>query len=307
MISHFRYSRGNLSSFIIVLYKWDPTPPGERRTPPAWQEENCRLENEEKRRGNGWAADGVELQHEEECVWSWGKCQQQGALPTSLLGTPEEEALHTGHHKWPCLCKPSFMTVPSKTPRTPACLVEAKGRVLHSEPVAATGGWAGAAWPCSKVYKGVQGSGMRGRCRGSLRCSSQCGSRSKGQWQRPSGTRPGTRSRPALIPPTVVRNRHQQCLMGTNPGSRGATLQKRPARLRGSTRTSHTPSPNPRCQLKASGAGMRCSKDAASAWVIQGEAGKLLELLPNAVLLSPATQCCCAGVVKEEINVLFTR
>lgn len=186
-----------------------------------------------------------------------GNASSKELLPAFLLGTPEEEAPRTGHHKWPCLCKSSMMTVPSKTPRTPACLAEANGRVLHSEPVAATGGWARAAWPCSKVYKGVQGSCMRGQCRGSLRCSSQGGSRSKGQWQRPPGTQPGPRSRPALIPTTVARNTHQQCLMGTNPGSRGVTLQKRPARLRGSTRTSHTPAPNPWCQLKASRAGMR--------------------------------------------------
>lgn len=58
-----------------------------------------------------------------------GNASSKELLPAFLLGTPEEEAPHTGHHKWPCLCKSSMMTVPPKTPRTPACLAEANGRV----------------------------------------------------------------------------------------------------------------------------------------------------------------------------------
>ena len=89
-----------------------------------------------------------------------------------------------------------------------------------------------------------------------------------------TGTRSST-SRPARMSATHTTN------ASWRPRGRGASLQQRPVGLWGPPSTSHTPAPIPGTCLRQDGQGWWCSEDAASVWVIPGEAGKLLRLLQN--------------------------
>lgn len=143
--------------------------------------------------------------------------------------------------------RPSSLTGSSKTPGIPHALWRPT-----EEPVGCHWGWAGGCTTLQQRAQRRPGQMYEGWGRESLTCSSRGGkgTRSKVRWQRPPGTQPSTRSRPALTLVTAFRNTHQQCLMGTSPGSRGATWQLRPARLQEPTRTRRTPAPSPWCQLR---------------------------------------------------------
>ena len=86
-------------------------------------------------------------------------------------------------------------------------------------------------------------------------------------------------SRPALTH-TEVSNTHHQCLVEAK-GQRGQSAAEASRALGTPPSTSHTPAPIPGTCLRQDGQGWWCSEDAASVWVIPGEAGKLLRLLQN--------------------------
>ena len=153
--------------FIMVLYKRDPAPPGKpgmlqytgsqrvghdwageqlprERTPPAWQ--RMKTEGEEMgRQQMHWNSSMKMNVSEAEGMLA----ARRFCLPSCL--EPQKK-------------KPGTLTITSRHifisqaswlchQRTPACPVAANWRIFHSEPVAASRGWAGAARPIVKDTK----------------------------------------------------------------------------------------------------------------------------------------------------------